>query len=245
MAQDWQLSELLENLHADVQHKLTTVRKSFKHSVVKGDGAENVWVDLFNQYLPERYRASRAFVVDSKNQFSEQIDVVIYDRQYSPFIFHYAEQLIIPVESVYAVFEVKQTINTEYIKAARQKVASVRRLYVTSLPIPHAGGVHPAKPPLAIIGGLLALENDLKKPATLNGHLEQQKNDDDLLNIGCAADGCFFFYDKNLDKMEIKPHSKATTAFLFELLSQLQECGTVPMIDIHAYGKWLTLGITE
>lgn len=239
MALDWQLSELLENLHADVQHKLTTVRKSFKHSVIKGDGAENVWVDLFNQYLPERYRASRAFVVDSNNQFSEQIDVVIYDRQYSPFIFHYAEQLIIPAESVYAVFEVKQILSKEHIKAARKKVSSVRRLHITSLPIPHAGGVYPAKPPINIIGGLLALENDQKQLETLKSNLEQQKDDTGLLNIGCAADGCFFFYEKSRHDMTIKRHSKATTAFLFELLSQLQSCGTVPMIDIHAYGKWL------
>lgn len=239
MAQDWQLSELLENLHADVQHKLTTVRKSFKHSVVKGDGAENVWVDLFNQYLPERYRASRAFVVDNKNQFSEQIDVVIYDRQYSPFIFHYAEQLIIPAESVYAVFEVKQTLNKQHIDAARKKVASVRALHRTSLPIPHAGGVYPPKAPIGIIGGLLTLENELKKPTTLREHLEQEKADKGLLNVGCAADDCFFYHDHD-HQMHIKQHGKATTAFLFELLSQLQECGTVPMIDIHAYGKWLT-----
>jgi hypothetical protein len=239
MSQDWQLSELLENLHTDVQHKLSTVRKSFKHSVVKGDGAENVWVDLFNQYLPERYRASRAFVVDSENNFSEQIDVVIYDRQYSPFIFHYAEQLIIPAESVYAIFEVKQTINKDHIEAARKKVASVRRLHKTSLPIPHAGGTYEPKPPIEIIGGLLALENEQEKPETLRNNLEQQEGGENFLNIGCAADGCFFFYEKSRHAMVIEYQTKATTAFLFELLSQLQSCGTVPMIDIHAYGKWL------
>ncbi len=245
MAQDWQLSELLENLHADVQHKLTTVRKSFKHSVVKGDGAENVWVDLFNQYLPERYRASRAFVVDSENQFSEQIDVVIYDRQYSPFIFHYAEQLIIPAESVYAVFEVKQTLNKQHIDAARKKVASVRALHRTSLPIPHAGGVHSPRELIGIIGGLLTLENELKIPDTLMGHLDHDKADKGMLNIGCAADDCFFYYDNDHQRMQVMQHKKATTAFLFELLLQLQKCGTVPMIDIHAYGKWLTPRITE
>lgn len=240
MTQDWQLSELLENLHTDVQHKLSTVRKSFQHPVVKGDGAENVWVDLFNQYLPERYRASRAFVVDSKNQFSQQIDVVIYDRQYSPLIFHYAEQLIIPAESVYAVFEVKQTLNSEHIEAAREKVASVRRLHVTTLPIPHAGGTYPKKTPIKIIGGLLALENELKQLNTLKSNLEVEKEDDKgFLNIGCAADSCFFFYDKSRHEITINQHSKATTVFLFELLSQLQRFGTVPMIDIHAYGKWL------
>ncbi len=65
---------------------------------------------MLSTYLPHRYRADKAFVVDSKGVFSEQIDVVVYDRQYSSFIFQYEGQTIVPTESVYAVFEAKQTI---------------------------------------------------------------------------------------------------------------------------------------
>ena len=108
--------------------------------------SENVWLDLLNTYLPKRYQAAKAHVVDSNGTFSDQIDVVVYDRQYSPFIFRYEEQTIIPAESVYAVFEAKQTLNKEHIEYAREKVASVRRLHRTSLPIPHAGGTYPPKP---------------------------------------------------------------------------------------------------
>jgi hypothetical protein len=35
------------------------------------------------------------------------------------------------------------------------------------------------------------------------------------------------------------PEGKPATAFLFKLISQLQFSGTVPMIDVEAYGKWL------
>jgi hypothetical protein len=48
-----------------------------------------------------------AHVVDRLGAFSEQIDVAVFDRQYSPFIFYYQGQTIIPAESVYAVFEAK------------------------------------------------------------------------------------------------------------------------------------------
>ena len=34
--------------------------------------------------------------------------------------------------------------------------------------------------------------------------------------------------------------NKPATAFLFKLISQLQFSGTVPMIDVEAYGQWLT-----
>lgn len=69
-------------------------------------------------------------------------------------------QLIIPAESVYAVFEAKQAINAYEVDYAQKKVVSVRRLYRTSLPIPHAGGLYPPKPLPAILGGLLAFESD-------------------------------------------------------------------------------------
>jgi len=32
---------------------------------------------------------------------------------------------------------------------------------------------------------------------------------------------------------------KPATSFLFKLISQLQFSGTVPMIDVQAYAKWL------
>lgn len=34
--------------------------------------------------------------------------------------------------------------------------------------------------------------------------------------------------------------NKPATAFLFKLIAQLQFSGTVPMIDVEAYGQWLT-----
>ena len=75
------------------------------HPVAKGDSSEAVWLEMLQGYLPQRYQAAKAFVVDSEGIFSEQIDVVIFDRQYSPFIFVHQSQTIIPAESYYGVFK--------------------------------------------------------------------------------------------------------------------------------------------
>src|SRR5437870_4575116 len=150
----WSLSQLLAGLHDDIQQRLDTVRKSFAHPGTKGDASEKVWLELLGTYLPQRYQAATAHVVDSQGEFSDQIDVVIFDRQYSPFIFLYQGQTIIPAESVYAVFEAKQAIDAAQVAYARNKVASVRRLHRTSLPIPYAKGTYPAKPLIPIYGGL-------------------------------------------------------------------------------------------
>jgi len=157
----WSLSELLAGLHDDIQGRLALARKTLGHPTTKGDASEEVWLEMLRKYLPQRYQAAKAHVVDSLGVFSEQIDVVVFDRQYSPFIFNFQGQTIIPAESVYGAFEAKQAINTNEIAYAQRKVASVRRLHRTSLPIPHAGGTYPAKIPAHILGGLLMDTDDV------------------------------------------------------------------------------------
>lgn len=235
----WSLSAILSGLHDTIQQQLSVARQSFAHPGTKGDASESVWLELFQSYLPKRYQAASAHVVDSSGVFSDQIDVVVFDRQYSPFIFNFKTQTIIPAESVYAVFETKQSINAGQVSYAQNKVASVRALHRTSLPIPHAGGVFPAKPLPHIIGGLLTFESDWNPP--LGEPLTKALASGDQsgrLDLGCvAAHGTF---GCNGDACHvITPDSKPATNFLFELIARLQNSATVPMIDIRAYAKWL------
>jgi len=235
----WSLSELLAGLHDDIQNRLALARKALAHPTAKGDASEEVWLEMLRKYLPQRYQASKAHVVDSHGAFSEQIDVVVFDRQYSPFIFNFQNQTIVPAESVYAAFEAKQTINASQVAYAQQKVASVRRLHRTSLPIPHAGGTYPAKTPAYILGGLLTFESEWNPPLgkPLTDALSKGEKEG-RLDLGCvAAHGTFGCDDK--DCYTMVPQGRPATAFLFELIARLQATATVPMIDIRAYAKWL------
>jgi len=235
----WDLSTLLHGLHDELHQQLELARKSMGHPGSKGDASEAVWLELFQTYLPKRYQAEKAFVVDSLGNFSDQMDVVIFDRQYSPFIFTFKEQKIIPAESVYAVFEAKQTINASLVSYAQAKIESVRKLRCTSLPIPHAGGTYPAKPPIKILGGILTFESDWTPPmgTALETALIAK---DGCLNMGCIAAHGYFNYDTVAKKYDYAIGGKPATAFLFKLISELQFSGTVPMIDVLAYSKWLT-----
>jgi hypothetical protein len=238
---EWSLSQLLASLHEDIEQRLATVRKTFNHPGSKGDASENVWISMLDTYLPKRYQAAKAHVVDSKGNFSQQIDVVIFDRQYSPFIFNYENETIVPAESVYAVFEAKQTADAALVAYAQNKVASVRELHRTSLPIPYAKGTYPAKPLIPILGGLLTFESEWN-PA-LGPSFEKALLADigqGRLDLGCVASHGHFFFDQARCGFTFVAESKPATAFLFKLISQLQFSGTVPMIDIEAYGQWLT-----
>jgi hypothetical protein len=236
----WSLPILLAGLHDEIERRLAAARKAFGHTTTKGDASEHVWLELFHTYLPQRYRAEKAHVVDSQGAFSEQIDVVIFDQQYSPFIFRQENQIIIPAESVYAVFEAKQTVNAKEVRYVQKKIESVRRLHRTSLPIPHAGGVYPPKPLTHILGGLLTFESEWTPPLgqSLTDALADSERDG-RLDLGCVAAHGMFDCDAK-DCYTITPQGKPATAFLFELIARLQSSATVPMIDIRAYAKWLT-----
>lgn len=237
----WSLSQLLASLHDDIQQRLSVVRSSFAHPGTKGDASENVWISMLEKYLPKRYQAAKAHVVDSLGNFSQQIDVVVFDRQYSPFIFTYENETIIPAESVYAVFEAKQTADAEKVAYAQEKVTSVRKLHRTSLPIPYAGGTYPAKPLIPILGGLLTFESDWS-PALGSSMDKALRVDlgDGRLDLGCVAAHGHFFHDSVTGNYSYVNGHKPATAFLFKLIAQLQFSGTVPMIDVDAYAQWLT-----
>lgn len=238
---EWSLPKLLLGLHETIQQRLKAARTVAGHPVLKGDASETIWLDLLKTYLPKRYEADRAVVVDSEGAFSEQIDVVIFDRQYSPFVFSQDGITVVPAESVYAVFEAKQTATAQYIRYAQDKAESVRKLYRTSRPIPHAGGTHSAKVPGTILAGILTLESEWTPPlgSTLEKHVMNLDGvGNRWLNLGCIADHGIFTVSP-YSGFRVGLGDKAATAFLLELMSQLQALATVPMIDIHAYARWL------
>ncbi|WP_153799676.1 DUF6602 domain-containing protein [Foetidibacter luteolus] len=234
----WSLETLLHGLHDEIHQRLQIARQSFAHPGTKGDASEAIWLQMLQKYLPERYRAEKAHVVDSKGTFSDQMDVVIFDRQYSPFIFNFDGQYIIPAESVYAVFEAKQSINAGYVKYAQEKIESVQNLHRTSLPIPHAGGVYPAKPPIKIISGILTFESDWN-PGMGEALRSALVSGNSILDVGCVASHGYFRYNSTTKDFDFYLGGKPATAFLFKLISMLQFSGTVPMIDVLEYSKWL------
>lgn len=231
------LPNLLDHLHHSVEAELTRARAALHHPTDVGDASEEVWIKLLSDYLPKRYMVSKAHVVDSRGDFSEQMDVVIHDRQYSPLVFAFKETLYVPAESVYAVFEAKQETNAKHIAYAQEKAASVRRLFRTSLPVPTIDGVKPAKEPSPILAGLLTLSCPWRPVigSTLRDHLASD-NGDGRLDIGCIADAGTYF--RGVDgTLLLQESPRAATRFLLELLAQLQSVATVPMLDVRSYAS--------
>ncbi len=235
----WSLPILLDELNASVTADLQRARKTLGHPTDLGDATEEIWIELFNKYLPRRYHAIKATIVDSTGAFSEQIDVVIHDRQYTPLIFNFKEKHVVPAESVYAAFESKQEMNANHIGYAQKKIASVRKLHRTSLPVPTIDGTKKAKELTPVLGGILTLSCKWSPVfgETMVGYLEAEQ-EVGRLDAGCVADSGNFWFN-NDGRYLMSEETKAVTRFLLELMSRLQAVATVPMIDMRAYSKKL------
>lgn len=232
------IRDIFLGLQKQMKSKLSVNKKILTHPVAKGDSAEAEWMNMLTSYLPSRYRVDRAFVIDCKGNVSDQIDIVIYDRHYSPFILKQDGATYIPAESVYAVIEVKPTLNNKNIEYASEKASSVRRLKRTTAAIVHAGGkIQKPKKPFFILAGILASDGSVSN--SLKASLCKVKKND-FLHFGCSLKGGSFWFKTcgwNMRSFETSSKDESLIFFFLNLLSELQQLGTVPAIDLKAYIK--------
>ncbi len=214
-------------------------RPLFEHATTAGAATEHRWLDLFESYLPQRYRSAPAFVIDSLGRRSRQIDLVVFDNLYSPPLFPHESALHVPAESVYAVFEIKQTFSTQSIRDAMEKASSVRALSRTSVPIIGGGLKHSAIRPRRILAGLLAAGSVWITPAAFAQYLPGallQSPSAGRLDLGCSlAHGAF---DRNR-VTHISPPEDALLLFILRLLHRLRAMGTAPAADFMKYARTL------
>ena len=230
------IRDIFLGLQEEMRSKLMRNKKTLPHSVTKGDSSEAAWLDMLSSYLPMRYQATKAFVIDCAGNISDQIDIVIYDRHFSPFILKQDGATYVPAESVYAVIEVKPNLTKGNIEYAAKKAESVRKLKRTTAPIVHAGGkIKKPKRPFYILAGILAIEGRLS--SALKKRLEQLGKDQ-FLNFGCSLkDVAFWFKTVRAGKYSFKDsgQKKALVFFFLNLLAELQKLGTVPAMNIDRY----------
>jgi hypothetical protein len=235
------LRQVFMELQSQMISRLSTDGAAIRHPTTKGDASELNWIDMLSRYLPERYQVNKAFILDYEGTLSEQIDVVIYDRQYSPFLFNQDGAIYVPSESVYAVFEVKPNLSKEVIKYAGHKAMSVRKLKRTSIKIPHAGGQYQPKKPFDIIAGILTLKSDWK-PALGSSLLSVCETLSNLekIDLGCCLRcGGFNLRYGTTVKIQKSEKDDALIFFFLRLLERLQRLGTVAAMDISQYAKAL------
>jgi hypothetical protein len=233
------LTEILAGLQARLEGELRGNRAAVTHPGARGEASEDDWLHILKDHLPHRYQADRAFVIDANGACSDQIDIVVYDRQYSPFLYNQVNQRYVPAESVYGVLEVKQDLSRDHLLYAGEKAASVRRLHRTSARIPHAGGAYEPRPLPRIVAGLVTYQSSWSPAFGVPfrdalGELGPEAQ----IDVGCAlVNGAFeaTYRTGHPVDVTVAEGSRSLVQFLMRLLKQLQALATAPAIDYQAY----------
>ena len=199
-----------------------SVNNLHEHGTTQGSASEQDWKQLFDLYLPTRYRCAPAFVVNADGRRSQQIDLAIFDVFSSPLLFPRSSALYVPVESVYGAFEVKSLVSSQTILDAGAKAASVRELCRET-----------GRPVLA---GLLAPTSRwLPKlfPSTLARNLERLP-EIRRIDLGCALNRASF---ENADRLIVSQRKDALIFFLMRLVERLDALGPAPKVDLMRYAR--------
>ena len=80
------------------------------HGSTIGRYREKIWEEMFESIVPKKFVIEQSvFIIDSKGNVSNEVDLAIFDEMYTPYVFRYGEIKFIPIEAVVAVVECKST----------------------------------------------------------------------------------------------------------------------------------------
>jgi hypothetical protein len=269
MSKGIDIKMLFGGLQNQMVAQLNTNRKFITHPGSKGDSLENAWIEWLRNYLPNRYSVDKAIVIDHQGNTSDQIDIIIYDNWYTPFIFSQNGFHYIPAEGVYAVFEVKPDIKQSYIEYSANKIESVRKLNRTSAKMISSGEKKDPRALTKIVGGILCNTNTFthSNNKTIEKHLKKQKGLKGI-DFGCITDyGSFvvdyngkedtkeddlgkryknYYENREFEKLIFSKRKNSLVTFFMQLTRYLQQAiGTVPAINLQSYLNKINEDIDE
>ena len=106
-----------------------------------GLGTEEIVREELARLLPNRYGVSPGLISDRKGRTAGDCDLIVRDPNWSPVIKPGAtsesRRCHFPIEGVYAVTEIKQTLGQEQLDAAMKKLVMVNRLERAENPYGH------------------------------------------------------------------------------------------------------------
>jgi hypothetical protein len=123
---DWE--KLFRSSSASLRSKFEEIRASVEHRGLKGCANEQIVSEFLEKYLPSKIGFCTGEIIDSNGGRSKQTDVLAFDAASAPQIFQSGDIKILPIESVYAVFEVKAVLNKAEIEKAFSNMQTVKSL---------------------------------------------------------------------------------------------------------------------
>ena len=165
------LHQYYRGITNQMRAEVDLINSIFQHQGVKGSGNEQILRDLTTKFVAQRFGVGTGIVIDKNGKQSRQCDIVVYDTLLYPSLFTHTSAHIFPVDIVYAVVEVKTTLDSGSAKESIENINSVVALdYIKhefwdaeGKSSHYAVGSRTTTPP---IGAVLAYDSDCLKDDT-------------------------------------------------------------------------------
>lgn len=122
------LSGVFIAVEKQMQAELEAVRYALQHPGLKGIVNEEAVKRFLRQHIPDNLSVETGIVVDSNGGASKQIDIIIFDKAKTPVLFFAGGVRVIPVECVYAIIEVKTSLDRAALEQCIRNMESVKSL---------------------------------------------------------------------------------------------------------------------
>ncbi len=136
------LKEVFSSVSKKMSIDFEEITSQINHNGEKGTARENVLQSYLRAYIPDKYTFSKGTIIDCTDTQSKQVDIIIHDKYTTPCLIDMDSTKVIPIESVYAVIEVKSVLTKEELRKSIKNINSVKILQkntVTGISYPTAG----------------------------------------------------------------------------------------------------------
>lgn len=133
------MKEYFKHMSRELKERIRLIAEEFSHPGMKGASNEEIIRQFLARYLPKKFAIGQGKVVDFSGNESKQIDIIIYDSLNAIPFYIDRHNVIIPVESVYAVIEIKSNLDKKRLQEALLNAEHFYKLDIpstnTNLPI--------------------------------------------------------------------------------------------------------------
>ena len=122
-------ADYMKDVAEEMKRKSDGIRRAYKtHNPTAGECREDLVKKFLMESLPKRFGISTGLIITPDEQFSNQADLLIVDEQNNVPLFPDMYSKLWPVESVFALIEVKTHLNPSDLKDAVKKGQKFKRL---------------------------------------------------------------------------------------------------------------------
>lgn len=249
----------LENVFRAINKKMILdfqeISSEIEHRGSKGKVREiEIVYEYLSKYVPGNIGIANGEIISTNDQVSNEIDIILFEKNSTPYLLKKEGYQIFPIECVYSVIEVKSFLDKSQIEDSFKKILKVKNMPKLSFEpqkgpiITHTNLYDSEWQFFPTVGFVIAYDSiDLK---TLNQHLEDLNNihpiEKRIDSVWVLNKGMIVNFNTENEMIELAPNSKTITRPIMSenplmlLTIQLQSIllsGFMPHFNLKSYLK--------